>query len=120
MVRNMEKQCISVVERIFNLLKEKGITQKELSDMTGISTSAISDWKHKGAVPSAINVQKICEALNVGPDELLGSNTNKSDLSYEISQSHDLYEFVELYSNMNEDARKRILAYAVDMMKMEK
>ena len=36
-----------ISERIFCVMKQKNITQLELSRRTGIATSNISDWKKK-------------------------------------------------------------------------
>lgn len=112
----MENTDISVISKIFELIEKKHITQKELSDMTGISTSAISDWKHKGSMPSAANVQKICAALNVSPENLLGKHGDADKMSYVINKNDELYGFIELYQNTEESERKRILAYAIAMM----
>ena len=37
----------TVSDRIFELLKEKGMSQKEFAAKTGIAESTISDWKKK-------------------------------------------------------------------------
>ncbi len=49
-----------ISERIFELLKEKGITQKEFSELTGISQSTISDWKRKKTNPASDKIMLIC------------------------------------------------------------
>ena len=116
----MKDENKSINNKIFELLESRGILQRELSDMTGISTSAISDWKHKGTIPSAANVQKICEALGVEPEQILGRTNNNTDKGYVVSKDDDLYEFVNLYKQMDGNMKKRILAYAIAMMKMEK
>ena len=36
-----------ISERIFQVLKEKRISQKYFSEQTGIAQSTISDWKRK-------------------------------------------------------------------------
>ncbi len=115
----MERKYTSINEKIFELLESSGISQKELSDRTGISTSAISDWKHKGAVPSAANVQKICKALKVNPETVLGKATESLSDTVVIEKGSELYEFVNMYENMEYSARKRILAYAMAMIKAE-
>lgn len=107
----MEKEYISVNDKIFELLKNKDVSQKELSDLTGISTSAISDWKHKGSVPSAVNIQKICKALDINPEELLGTSSFHISDTYIIKEDDELYEFVSLYDKATSDIKKRILAY---------
>lgn len=119
MVRNMEKKYTSINEKIFDLLEKNGMSQKDLSDITGISTSAISDWKHKGSIPSAANVQKICKALNVNPESVLGKTTEALSVKVVIEEGNELYEFVNMYENMDPGARKRILAYAIAMIKAE-
>ena len=52
-------------DRIFKILDERGITQKELSKRTGIPTSTISDWKTKGNTPTADKVTLVCKALQL-------------------------------------------------------
>lgn len=115
----MEETSQSIVEKIFELLRQKGISQKKLSDLTGISTSAISDWKHRGSVPSAYSVKKICEALNVEPEMILGANRQNSESGLFINEDDTLYEFVKSCKKLDNDAQKRIVAYAMAMMKVE-
>lgn len=117
----MEKEINEINKKIFDLLDEKGMTQKELSELTGISTSAISDWKHKGANPSAANVQKICKVLGENPEKLLGRNNyNSTSGDIIIQKDNEMYQFVELCNGLDADMRKRILTYAMAMIKVEK
>ena len=37
----------TISDRIFELLKERGMSQKEFAEKTGIAESTISDWKRK-------------------------------------------------------------------------
>ena len=117
-VKNMEEEYASITDRIFELINSRGITQRELSELTGISTSAISDWKHKGTIPSAANVKKICKALGVEPEQIIGS-TN-SDVDFVIGKNDDLYNFVKMYRDMERGMQKRVLAYVMAIMNAEK
>lgn len=112
----MENERNSVTDKIFEILRVKNISQKKLAEMTGISTSAISDWKHKGTTPSAVKIQKICKALEVAPEEIIGKEKDKFEEQYIIGKDNELYEFIKEYEGMEEGARKRILAYALAMM----
>lgn len=47
--RGLEVKTIS--DKIFELLKEKGMSQKEFAERTGIAESSISDWKKKRTNP---------------------------------------------------------------------
>lgn len=115
----MDEKYISINEKIFELINKKGITQKELSDLTGISTSAISDWKHRGSIPSSLNVKKICKALNVDAKTILGDTDDNENKQYIINETDELYDFIEAYNEIPQGAKKRILTYAVAMMKSE-
>ena len=54
----------SKIPILFELLKSRGITQKQLSDNTGISTGNISDWKSGKAAPNPAALAKIAKYLN--------------------------------------------------------
>ncbi|MBR5375716.1 MAG: helix-turn-helix transcriptional regulator, partial [Lachnospiraceae bacterium] len=44
---------VTIGQKIFYLLSQKNMTQKEFSDRTGISTTTISDWKKKNTNPGS-------------------------------------------------------------------
>lgn len=69
---------MTISERIFELLKERGYTQKEFSKKTGIAESTISDWKKKGTNPVSDKILTICDVLEVSPYYLL-SGTEREE-----------------------------------------
>lgn len=103
-----------VSERIFELLQEKGMSQKEFSDQTGISQSTISDWKRKKTNPTVDKIMLICNVLAVSPYELLSGveNENYKQLNYVIidKQSED-YLFLEHFRQCDPQQKSRILGY---------
>ena len=60
-----------VSQRIFKIMDEKGITQKELAEQVGIGQSTISDWRRKKTDPASSKIMKIAKALGVTPEEIL-------------------------------------------------
>lgn len=103
-----------VSEKIFSLLQEKGMSQKEFSERTGISQSTISDWKRKKTNPSVDKVLKICEVLQISPYELLDEEESLEDegsVSYDIVLSRDEKMIVECYRNFASAQRERLLGY---------
>ena len=64
---------MTISERIFKLLQERGMSQKEFSDRTGIAQSSISDWKRKKTNPVSEKILIICDVPDVTPYELLGA-----------------------------------------------
>lgn len=61
-----------MTERVFELIREKGIKQKDLADALGISTGNISDWKSGRARPSIDVLEKLAEYFHVSIDYLSG------------------------------------------------
>ena len=77
---------MTISERIFELLEQRGMCQKEFSEKTGIAQSSISDWKRKKTNPVSEKILIICNVLDVTPYELrggtdgVGSRSNPSDM----------------------------------------
>ena len=106
MERNMEKKYIGPNYKIFELMRERGISQKELSKRTGIPTSTISDWKRKGTVPSSDKIIAICKALNVRVDEVFEKIEKAETKQRVITKQDDLWDCVCEYDEM-EPAKKK-------------
>lgn len=62
---------MKISERIFKIMDEKNITQKELARAIGTGQSTISDWKTKGTDPLAKNIMPICKFLECTPYDIL-------------------------------------------------
>ena len=60
------------VDNIFSLMSERGISAKELSEQTGISSGNISDWKSGRSTPKADALIKIADYFDLPLDYLLG------------------------------------------------
>lgn len=52
-----------ISERIFEIMKEQKMSQRELSRRTGITISTISDWNTKKSNPASDKLLVISEAL---------------------------------------------------------
>jgi len=63
---------MSFAERLKNLRKERNMSIKELSDVSGLSAVQISNYEHGHNVPNAINANRLAAALGCAYDELMG------------------------------------------------
>lgn len=103
-----------ISERIFAIMQEKGISQKELSEKTGISQSTISDWKRKKTNPSADKLKVICDVLRVTLYELLadaeGEGSRPVDYVIVDKGSEDYTLLVE-YRALPGAFRERLAGY---------
>lgn len=103
---------MSVGKKIIAILKEKGMSQKEFSQATGIAESTISDWKRKDFNPSLEKLEAICKVLDITADELLGIDS-VSDYTAE-----ERY-LIESYRFMDESDRSRLMAYLKGFASMD-
>ena len=105
---------MTISEKIFALLEQKELNQKEFSEKTEISQSTISDWKRKRTNPSSDKILKICEVLQVSPYELLAEDDS---VSSEITADHNIVLnkneiiLLENYRNFSSRQKERLLGY---------
>lgn len=105
-------------KQLKDVMEEKGITQKELCKLTGISTTTLSNAmndisrseydKEQGVVMKCNNLIKICNVLNVSADYLLGL-TNVQEIGNaeikDISKKTRLSEkTINILSSLDEDS----------------
>lgn len=58
-------------EKLVELRKEKGISQEALAEVLGVSRQAVSKWETGAAQPEMANILRLCDILEVSPNELL-------------------------------------------------
>lgn len=57
-------------ENLRNLRKERNLSIKQLSELSGLSAVQISNYEHDHYVPNAININKLAVALECTYDDL--------------------------------------------------
>lgn len=65
---------MTINERIFNILEEKGLKQSDLAKKLELSTGQITAWKKRGTTPPGEYFINICKFLNISIYELLGAD----------------------------------------------
>lgn len=113
---------MTISENIFILLKERGMSQKEFSELTGIAQSAISDWKRKKTNPVSSKILTICEVLDVTPYELLSGtkdegNRSKKDDYWVIDKNTELGVMIESFQGLDIKSKGRLLGYLNALLK---
>ena len=104
-----------ISEKIFELIKERGMNQKEFALATGISQSTISDWKTKKTNPAADKIMVICDVLGVTPEQLLTSGEQfksyEPGYAFKVSVDSEKYELIEVVKRMDEEQVRRLMSY---------
>lgn len=110
-----------ISEKIFELIKAKGMTQKEFALATGIAQSTISDWKTKKTNPAADKIMVICDVLGVTPVELLTSGEQfksyEPERAFMVDVDTDKYALIETVKKMDDAQVRRVLAYVEKLEK---
>lgn len=104
-----------ISEKIYLLMEQRGISQKEFANRTGISQSTISDWKRKKTNPAADKIMKICEVLHVSPYELLSDG---EPVNYDLVLSRGEITLIQEYRALSERQKDRLRRY-FDALKEE-
>ncbi len=102
---------MTISERLFMIMEEKGISMPELSRMTGISRHTIFDWQRRNTNPGSDKIMVICEALQISPEELLIGTNSKSNFDNSISINEFETQILTACQELSEDKKKRLLAY---------
>ena len=115
-VRGVRKTMQTISNRIFELLKERKMSQKEFAQRTGIAESTISDWKKKKTNPVSDKILIICEVLGVTPYELLSGAEHtgvrsRENITYVIDKGTELGTLVEIYQGLDGDRQRKLLGY---------
>lgn len=66
-------------ENLSALRKAKGLSQEEIAEKLGVSRQAISKWENGLTSPEMANIAKLCEILEVTPNELLGYEETENE-----------------------------------------
>ena len=100
-----------IYEKIFEIMKAKGMTQKEFSKQTGIPESTISDWKHKKFNPGSDKIPAICKVLGIEPAELLDAD-EAGDIDFRYYLSEDESILIERFRSIDAEDKSHILSYS--------
>lgn len=84
----------NIGENLKHTLKIKGVSQKELAELTGLSTSAVSDYVNGKALMNPGTVQLVADALKVTKGDI--DPTYRGTISNEKSPVSNEKELLDL------------------------
>ena len=80
-----------IIKGLKVIRKQRGLTLREVGDLTGIDFNTISRYERGVLTPNSKTVLKIAQALNVTTDELL-NGTADTKARFEIIFNKELWE----------------------------
>lgn len=114
----------SFKNRLKEILLEKNMTQKELSDLTGITPSSISDWLRGKYEAKQDKIDIIATALNVSQAYLMGYDVPKvnrvkmfvTESNSKQSLTNNQEKIISLFNQLNEEGQEKALSYTQDLV----
>lgn len=70
-MKDVEKSVASIIERLKAIREGKGLSQLELSLVSGISQTAISQMETGKKSPTLATFLRLCDALEISPESVL-------------------------------------------------
>lgn len=96
---------MKISERIFEIMKQKKITQAELAEALGITQPSVGNWKIRGTTPPMEYLPTICEVLEVSWEYLITGTESKEYFSPEEKK------LIEQFRKVKPEGQINILRY---------
>lgn len=105
-----------VAVRIFNLLKQKNIEQKEFANILGTTDKKVSAWKTGRSKTYRDCLPQIASVLGTSVEYLLTGKTHSEASNTSSPASPALQRLSEALEELNEEGREKLLDYAADLV----
>ena len=103
---NLEVTKMCTLYKIIELLDNKGLKQKDLTDFLGLSKNAFTNWKNGNNNSYMKHLPKIAEFLGVSVDYLVGNENQREDQSDNEKLSFALFGTADVDEEVLNDVRK--------------
>ncbi len=111
---------MSIGENIRRLRKEKGWSQRKLSELSGVSHTQIANYETNRTKPTLETIVKIANALDVNISELLDYQKfiDNSDWKYDLKKDPLVNELLNLFYCLNNNGKKKVIEHTEILTKV--
>ena len=95
--------------RIFELRKERGISQREAAKIFGVSQGTFNNWENSNTQPSIEQLISIARFFEVSVDYLIGNADDVGVINLISTLTPEQREVISLFSALSESARNATL-----------
>lgn len=104
---------MKIGENIKKFREFRGITQMSIAVSLGKTKNVISNWERGVNLPSPDDIEKLCEILDVTPNQMFGWETNPECEEWavhreEYAQIEKMKQRLNAYSAMMKDLTEKI------------
>lgn len=124
---------MTIGKTIRQIRKEKGITQKKLSELSGIAEITVRQYEADKYSPKIQQVEKIAAALNVSPFDIMGADywdatIDTGQLAKEASAldfvgsayGEDAVQLLSDFLSLNDTGKRKVSEYISDLTEQPK
>lgn len=124
---------MTIGESIKKIRKKKGITQKELANLTGLAEATIIRYEKNKFKPNLKQMERIAVALNVAPVDIVGFSywDEKYDSKKLASESSaydtiistfgdDVADTLHDFLSLNDEGQQKVRDYIDDLTEITK
>jgi transcriptional regulator with XRE-family HTH domain len=100
-IYSMKDELSNFSKNLKAIRKRRGLSQYDLSDLTGISQRMIGHYETKVSSPPLDKIEILAKALNVNPEELLkshGKKENESEVDISTFDTRSLKKLQDILS----------------------
>jgi len=109
---------LSTLDKILYLLKTKGISEKEFTELLGVNKSTVSEWKSGKIKSYNKKLPKIAKILNVSPEYLLSDSNSELKSNHETTKKNNKPTAIESKNLMDINVNNRIDMYLTEEEKI--
>ena len=95
---------INVLDRITHYRAQKGWTEYQLAEHSGLPQSTISSWYRKNMIPTIPSLEKICTAFGITLSQLFAEGNSP------VSLTESQQKLLERWSRLSEDQQAVVFA----------
>lgn len=95
--------------RIFELRKERGLSQREAAKIFGVSQGTFNNWENSNTQPSIEQLIAIARFFEVSVDYLIGNADDIGVINLISTLTPEQREVISLFSALPESARNATL-----------
>jgi transcriptional regulator with XRE-family HTH domain len=96
---------MNLLEKIANLRQQKGWSEYQLAERSGLPQSTISSWYRKGMAPTLASLKKVADAFGITLSQLVASEGDPVSLT--LRQQ----ELLQKWNRLSEEQKEILLQF---------
>lgn len=105
---------MDVLERLNEIMHQKGITDYQLAKISGLAPSTISNMRRRNTIPSIPTLENICDSMNLSLSQFFAK---EETIFYPLTPTQK--EFIDYYVQLSDEQQELIFQLTLNMKKPE-